>query len=85
MPSSEPFTLATLRETLVRCGAIPASLVLDDESLSFTDLGLDSASLLALQVQLEQELGIMLEAEDIPHFTTIGGGIARINARLGQS
>ncbi len=85
MPPTEPFTLAGLRETLVTCGAIPASLVLDDESLSFTDLGLDSASLLAMHVQLEHELGIVLDADDIAHFATIGGGIARINARLGLS
>jgi acyl carrier protein len=83
MPLNESFTLADLREVLISCGAIPASLMIDDPSISFLDLGLDSASLLALQVELEQRLNIMLEAEDIPYFNTIQGSLDRINARRG--
>lgn len=82
MPSPELLTLARIRDILVRNGAIPASLDLDDPDTTFVDLGVDSSSLLALQVELEEALGIRLEAEDLAYFETLGGGIDRVNARL---
>lgn len=66
---------------LVRCGGLPDSMVVDDPELTLQDLGLDSASLLAVHMELERQLGIELTADDIAAFATLGGAIECINGK----
>lgn len=84
MKPLDKFTLGDLRQLLLRAGAIPDSLALDDPGTSFDDLGLDSAVLLALQVEIEQGYDIVLRPEDLERFETVGGGVEVINAKLTQ-
>jgi acyl carrier protein len=78
----QPFTIDDFRNLLVRCGGLSPSVAIDDPNTTLRDLGVDSACLLAVQVELEDRYGIDLTPEDIPHFATIGGGVARINALI---
>ena len=58
--TASPFTLADLREMLVECADMPASLVLDDPRTELADLTLDSVGLLTLQLALEDRYGIRI-------------------------
>ncbi|MGH2363809.1 MAG: acyl carrier protein [Chloroflexota bacterium] len=77
-------TLADLRDLLVRGGGIPKSLRIDDPSTRLTDLGLDSAVLLALQVEIERTYDITLVPDDLLEFETVGSSVALINTKIAQ-
>ncbi|HUZ76008.1 MAG TPA: acyl carrier protein [Chloroflexota bacterium] len=77
-------TLTDLRDLLVRSGGIPKSLRIDDPTTRFTDLGLDSAVLLALQVEIERTYDITLLPDDLLEFETVGAGVALINSKIGR-
>lgn len=57
---TEPFTLADLRQLLVECADMPASLALDDPATPLADLTLDSVGLLTMQLELEDRYGIRI-------------------------
>ena len=59
-PVTEPFTLADLRQLLVECADMPASLTLDDPATPLADLTLDSVGLLTMQLELEDRYGIRI-------------------------
>jgi acyl carrier protein len=75
----ETFSLADLRQLLIRCADLPAGLVLDDPAASLIDLGVDSVALVALQAELRQRYGIRLDESALPHLETAGGTVAYVN------
>ncbi|HEU5315394.1 MAG TPA: acyl carrier protein [Chloroflexota bacterium] len=60
MATAVPFTLPDLRDMLVECADMPASLALDDPQTELADLTLDSVGLLTLQLALEDRYAIRI-------------------------
>jgi acyl carrier protein len=71
-----------LKDMLVRCAGVPASMVVDDPEASLIDLGIDSAGLLGLQLEIEQRYGIVVGEADLPHLLTVGSALAHVNRLL---
>jgi acyl carrier protein len=77
------FTIADLRALLVECGAVPPGVAIDDPATAILDLGVDSVSLLALQILLQERYGIVLDEGSVEHLTTVGSATEHINELIG--
>lgn len=80
--AQKEFTFNDLKEILVNRIGVPESQVIDDPTLSFEDMGLDSLALVELQLAVQQEYGFSIPDEDTHHITTIGQAIEYTNRRL---
>jgi acyl carrier protein len=56
--------------------------VVNDPSLTFEDLGLDSLAFVEIQLAIQQDYGFTIPDEDASQITTIGDGIEYVNRRL---
>lgn len=79
--STGPFTINDLRSILVGCDAIPSSMIVDNPETSLADLNVDSMSLVALQLEIQDRYGVNLQPEDAYEARTVGAIVDRINAR----
>ncbi len=80
--AQKTFTFHDLKEILVNRIGIPASQVIDDPTLSFEDIGLDSLALIEIQLAVQQEYGFNIPDEDAHYITTVGQAIEYTNRRL---
>lgn len=76
---TERFTMDDLREILVHHGGVAPSMISDDPNLDLESLGIGSMAMLAIQLDLNQRLGISLTEDDLPHLRTVGGFLAFVN------
>jgi acyl carrier protein len=82
--SAREFTFDDVKDILVNRIGLPEDKVIDDPSLSFEDLGLDSLAFVEIQLAMQQEYGFTIPDEDAEQITTIGEAIAYTNRRLSE-
>ena len=80
--SVREFTFADVKDILVNRIGLPEDQVVDDPSLSFDQLGLDSLAFVEIQLAMQQEYGFTIPDEDASQITTIGEAIEYTNRRL---
>ncbi len=81
MPVQE-FTFDDIKNILVNRIGLSEAAVVDDPSLSFEQLGLDSLAFVEIQLAMQQEYGFTIPDEDASQIMTIGEGIDYVNRRL---
>ena len=82
--STREFTFEDVKEILVNRVGVPAEKVVDDPSLSFEDIGLDSLAFVEIQLAMQQEYGFTIPDEDAEQIGTIGEAIEYTNRRLSE-
>ncbi len=82
MAQNGQFTFDDLKEILVNRIGVAESAVVDDPSLAFEDIGLDSLAFVEIQLALQQQYGFTIPDEDAHQITTIGEAIDYTNRRL---
>lgn len=82
--STREFTFDDVKDILVNRIGLPEDRVVDDPSLSFEDLGLDSLAFVEIQLAMQQEYGFTIPDEDAEQISTIGEAIAYTNRRLSE-
>ena len=75
-------TFEDVKNILVHRVGLPEDAVVDDRSLTFDDLGLDSLAFVEIQLAMQQEYGFTIPDEDAAQIMTIGEGIDYVNRRL---
>jgi acyl carrier protein len=80
--STSEFTFEDVKNILVNRVGLPEDKVVNDPSLSFEDLGLDSLAFVEIQLAMQQEYGFTIPDEDAAEITTIGEAIDYTNRRL---
>ena len=80
--AQQQFTFNDLKEILVNRIGLPENQVIDDPSLSFEEMGLDSLAFVEIQLAMQQQYGFSIPDEDAHEITTIGQAIAYTNRRL---
>jgi minimal PKS acyl carrier protein len=76
------FTFDDLRRILVDRVGIPEDSIVDDPSLTFDQLGLDSLAFVEIQLAVQQEYGFTISDADAQHITNVGDAISYTNRRL---
>ena len=76
------FTFEDQKNILVNRIGVPEESVVNDPSLTFEDLGLDSLAFVEIQLAIQQDYGFTIPDEDASQITTIGDGIEYVNRRL---
>jgi acyl carrier protein len=76
------FTFADVKDILVNRVGLPEDAVVEDLSMSFDDLGLDSLAFVEIQLAIQQQYGFTIPDEDASQITTIGDAIEYSNRRL---
>ena len=82
--STREFTFEDVKEILVNRIGVPAEKVVDDPSLSFEEIGLDSLAFVEIQLAMQQEYGFTIPDEDAEQIGTIGEAIEYTNRRLSE-
>ena len=82
--STREFTFEDVKEILVNRVGVPAEKVVDDPSLSFEEIGLDSLAFVEIQLAMQQEYGFTIPDEDAEQIGTIGEAIEYTNRRLSE-
>ncbi len=80
--SVREFTFADAKDILVNRIGVPEDQVVDDPSLTFDQLGLDSLAFVEIQLAMQQEYGFTIPDEDAEQITTVGEAIEYTNRRL---
>ena len=80
--SVREFTFADAKNILVNRIGVPEDQVVDDPSLTFDQLGLDSLAFVEIQLAMQQEYGFTIPDEDAEQITTVGEAIEYTNRRL---
>ena len=80
--SVREFTFDDVKNILVNRVGLPEEAVVDDPSMTFDDLGLDSLAFVEIQLAIQQEYGFTIPDEDAEQITTIGDAIEYSNRRL---
>ena len=80
--SVQEFTFDDIKNILVNRIGLSEAAVVDDPSLSFEQLGLDSLAFVEIQLAMQQEYGFTIPDEDASQIMTIGEGIDYVNRRL---
>ena len=80
--AQKTFTFNDLKEILVNRIGVPENQVIDDPTLSFEDMGLDSLALVEIQLAVQQDYGFNIPDEDAQYITTVGQAIEYTNRRL---
>jgi acyl carrier protein len=78
----ETFSFEDLKEILVGRIGLPADQVVNDPSVSFAALGLDSLALVEIQLAVQQRYGFTIPDEDAQKIQTIGDALDYTNRRL---
>jgi acyl carrier protein len=78
----QQFTFEDLREILVDRIGLAAEDIVDDPSVSFESLGLDSLAFVEIQLAVQQRYGFTIPDEDAQLIGTIGEAIDYTNRRL---
>ena len=78
----QAFTFDDVKRILVDRIGLPEDAVVDDPSLSFDQLGLDSLAFVEIQLAMQQEYGFTIPDEDAAEITTLGEAIEYVNRRL---
>jgi acyl carrier protein len=76
------FTFADVKDILVNRVGLPEDAIVEDLSMSFDDLGLDSLAFVEIQLAIQQQYGFTIPDEDASQITTIGDAIEYSNRRL---
>jgi acyl carrier protein len=76
------FTFADVKDILVNRVGLPEAEVVEDLSMTFDDLGLDSLAFVEIQLAIQQQYGFTIPDEDASQITTIGDAIEYSNRRL---
>lgn len=76
------FTFDDLRRILVDRVGIPEESIVDDPSLTFEQLGLDSLAFVEIQLAVQQEYGFTISDADAQRITNVGEAISYTNRRL---
>ena len=77
-----PFTLADLQSALAACADLPPGLVLDDPEITLSDLAIDSASWLSLQLELRDRYGVTIEERDMEGVRSLGDVVAVVDSHV---
>ena len=78
----QEFTFDDLRDILVNRIGLPAHEVVNDPSVSFESMGLDSLAFVEIQLAVQQQYGFTIPDEDAHQIGTIGDAISYTNRRL---
>ena len=76
---SQQFTIEDLKTILQSCLDVPDGSVLDDPDTLLQDLSVDSAALLAVQMELETAYGIQIGDDDVMKMQTVGQTVDHVN------
>jgi len=79
---AQQFTFEDMKDILVNRIGLRSDQVVDDPSLAFEDMGLDSLAFVEIQLAMQQQYGFTIPDEDAHHITTQGQAIAYVNRRL---
>ena len=79
---TETFTFDDLKDILVNRVGLPADQVVDDPSVTFAAMGLDSLALVEIQLAVQQRYGFTIPDEDAQKILTVGGAIEYTNRRI---
>jgi acyl carrier protein len=82
--SAQQFTFDDLKNILVNRIGIEADQVVNDPTVRFDALGLDSLAFVEIQLAVQQQYGFTIPDEDAHHINTIGEAIEYTNRRLQQ-
>jgi acyl carrier protein len=80
--SVQEFTFDDVKNILVNRVGLPEDAVVNDPSLTFDALGLDSLAFVEIQLAMQQEYGFTIPDEDAEQIMTIGQAIDYVNRRL---
>ena len=80
--STREFTFEDVKEILVNRVGVPAEKVVDDPSLSFEEIGLDSLAFVEIQLAMQQEYGFTIPDEDAGAMTTFAEALDYVNGRV---
>lgn len=83
MTQHEQFGFEDLKRILVERVGIPAEDITEDLLATFDHLGLDSLSLIEVQLAMQEEYGFQIDDEEAARIHTIGDAIDLVNERLG--
>jgi acyl carrier protein len=78
----QQFTFDDLREILINRIGLPAENVVNDPSVSFESMGLDSLAFVEIQLAVQQRYGFTIPDEDAKQIETVGAAIDYTNRRL---
>ena len=76
------FTFADVKDILVNRVGLPEDAIVEDLSMTFDDLGLDSLAFVEIQLAIQQQYGFTIPDEDASQITTVGDAIEYSNRRL---
>jgi acyl carrier protein len=79
---AQSFTFDDLKNILMNRVGLSEEQVVNDPSLRFEDLGLDSLAFVEIQLAVQQQYGFSIPDEDAHHIHTIGAAIEYTNRRL---
>jgi acyl carrier protein len=82
--SVQEFTFDDVKNILVNRVGLPEDAVVNDPSLTFDALGLDSLAFVEIQLAMQQEYGFTIPDEDAEQIMTIGQAIEYVNRRLSE-
>jgi len=78
------FAFDDLRRLLVERVGVEDDKIVNDPSLTFTDMGVESLGFVELMLAMQQELGFTIPEEDAEKILTIGDVLAYANRRLAE-
>jgi acyl carrier protein len=79
---AQQFTFDDLKNILVTRVGLPEESVVEDRSVRFEDMGLDSLAFVEIQLAVQQQYGFTIPDEDAHDITTVGQAIDYTNRRL---
>ena len=82
MAETREFTFNDLKEILVNRVGLLESAVVNDPSMAFEDMGLDSLAFVEIQLAVQQQYGFSIPDEDASQITSIGQAIDYTNRRI---
>ena len=78
----ETFTFEDLKDILVNRVGLPPDQVVNEPSVTFAAMGLDSLALVEIQLAVQQRYGFTIPDEDAQKILTVGGAIDYTNRRI---
>ena len=79
---SKAFTFEDLKDILVNRIGLAPDQVVNDPSVTFAAMGLDSLALVEIQLAVQQTYGFTIPDEDAQKILTVGGAIEYTNKRI---
>ena len=78
----QTFSFEDLKDILVNRIGLPPDQVVNDPSVSFAAMGLDSLALVEIQLAVQQTYGFTIPDEDAQKIQTVGQALDYTNRRL---